>query len=119
MDAKTLQARLDVARSFTHTIGHLTFRCRLVPDVRAIAAMERHRDSATEAARALLGETVLGVTGATTADLGLEDAEPIDDSRESLAILLDARSDLVIVLADEITTRMRARQASIEGDAKN
>lgn len=119
MDAKTLQARLDVARSFSHAIGHLTFRCRLVPDVRAIAAMERHRDSATEAARALLGETVLGVSGATTADLGLEDAEPIDDSRETLAILLDARSDLVIVLADEITRRIQERRKTIEADAKN
>ena len=119
MDAKTLQARLDIARSFSHTIGHLTFRCRLVPDVRAIAAMERHRDSATAAARALLGETVLGVTGATTADLGLEDAEPVDDTRETLAILLDARSDLVIVLADEITTRIRARRNAVEADAKN
>jgi hypothetical protein len=119
MDAKTLQARLDVARSFSHSIGHLAFRCRLVPDVRAIAAMERHRDSATEAARALLGETVLGVSGATTADLGLEDAEPIDDSRETLAILLDARADLVIVLADEITRRIQERRKTIEADAKN
>lgn len=119
MDAKTLQARLDVARSFTHTIGHLTFRCRVVPEVRAIGALERHRDSATEAARALLTDTVLGVKGATTADLGLDGDEPIDDTPEALAILLDARSDLVIVLADEITSRIRARQAAIEGDAKN
>lgn len=120
MDAATLQARLDIARSFSHTIGHLTFRCRLVPHVRAIGALERNRDSATEAARALLTLCVLGVKGATTEDLGLDgDAEPIPDSTEFLGMLLDSRPDLVLLLADEITTRINARSVTIEADTKN
>lgn len=120
MDAATLQARLDVARSFSQTIGHLTFRCRLVPHVRAIGALERNRASATEAARALLELCVLGVKGATTADLGLDgEPEPIEDKPDSLQILLDSRPDLVLILADEITTRINARSASIEADTKN
>lgn len=120
MDAANLSARLAVARSFSHTIGHLTFRCRLIPQVQAIGILERNRSSGTEAARALLGPTVLGVKGATTADIGLEEPhEPIDDSPENVSILLDARNDLVMILADEVSSRIKARSVSIEADAKN
>lgn len=120
MDAATLQARLNVDRSFTHTIGHLVFRCRLLPHVQTIGILERNRLSPTEAGRALLVPCVVGVKGATTADVGLDgESEPIEDSQETVSILLDARPDLVMVLADEITTRIKARREAIEADAKN
>lgn len=120
MDAKTLQARLEISRSFSYAIGHLTFRCRLVSHVQAIGILERNRESSTEAARALLVPCVLGVKGATTEDVGLEgESEPIEDAPQSVSMLLDARPDLVMVLADEITTRIKARRDAIEADVKN
>lgn len=120
MDARTLQARLEIARSFSHAVGHLVFRCRLLPHVQAIGILERHRGSATEAARALLVPCVIGVKGATTADVGLDgDSEPIEDSQEAVSMLLDARPDIVMLLADEISTRINTRREAIEADAKN
>lgn len=119
MDAATLQARLDVARSFSHTIGHITFRCRLIPELRVAGIYAKHPGSNVEAARELLAETVLGMRGATTEDLHLDGKEPIDDSKEAAVMLLDDRQDIAIELAAEIASRVAKRSKVIEADAKN
>lgn len=122
MDAKTLQQRLDIARSFSHQIGHITFRGRLLPESRVAGIYARHPGSggAVDAARELLGEAILGIKGATTEDLGLEGAaEPIDDSRETAVMVLEARLDICIELAGVIAKLSTARSKAIEDDAKN
>lgn len=119
MDAKTLQARLDVARSFKHSIGHIEFRCRLIPEYRVASIYDKHRGSNVDAARALLAETVLGMSGATVADMGLDGSDPLDDSKETAMLLLDDRQDISVELAAEIAGRVNARAKAIGDDAKN
>jgi len=119
MDAATLQARLNVARSFEHAIGHITFRCRLIPELLVAGIYSRHNGSHVDAARDLLAATVLGVRGATTEDLYLDGKEAIEDSKDAAIMLLDDRQDLAIELAAEIAFRVAGRNKSIEADTKN
>lgn len=122
MDAKTLQQRLDAARSFSHTIGQITFRGRLLPESRVAGIYARHPGSggAVDAGRELLGEAILGVKGATTADLDLPgEPEPIDDTRDTAVMVLEARLDICIELAGVIAELSTARSRAIEDDAKN
>lgn len=119
MDAATLQARLDVARSFEHAIGHITFRCRLIPELRVAGIYAKHSGSHVDAARDLLAATVIGIRGATTQDLYLDGREPIEDSKDAAIMLLDDRQDLAIDLAAEIASRVAMRNKSIEADTKN
>lgn len=118
MDAKTLQAHLDVARSFKHSIGHIEFRCRLIPQTRVAGIYERSRGSNMDAALEILGQTVLGMKGALASDMNL-DGDKIDDSRETAMLLLEERQDIAIALASEIANRIAARSKEIGDDEKN
>lgn len=119
MDAKALQARLDVARSFKHSIGHIEFRCRLIPQTRVAGIYERSRGSNMDAALEILGQTVLGMKGALASDMNLDGEEKIDDSRDSAMLLLEERQDIAIALASEIANRIAARSRDIGDDEKN
>lgn len=119
MDAKTLQARLDIARSFKHSIGHIEFRCRLIPQSRVAGIYERNRGSNMDAAMDILARTVLGVKGALSSDLNLDGDDPIDDSIDSALMLLEERQDIAIALASEIAQRIAKRTKDVEGDEKN
>lgn len=119
MDAKTLQAKLDVARSFKHSIGHIEFRCRLIPQSRVAGIYERNRGSNMDAAMDILARTVLGMKGALASDLNLEGDDPIDDSVDSALMLLEERQDIAIALASEIAKRIAARTRDVEDEEKN
>lgn len=119
MDAKALQARLDVARSFRHSIGHIEFRCRLIPQTRVIGIYERNRGSNMDSAMEILGQSVLGMKGALASDMNLDGDDKVDDSRESAMLLLEEREDIAIALASEIAKRAVARSKKIGDDEKN
>lgn len=119
MDAKTLQARLDVARSFKYSVGHIEFRCRLIPQSRVAGIYERNRGSNMDAAMDILGRTVLGMKGALASDLSIDGDDPIDDSIESALMLLEERQDIAIALASEIAKRIAARSKDIGEEEKN
>lgn len=119
MDAKTLQTRLDISRSFKHSVGHIEFRCRLIPQSRVAGIYERNRGSNMDAAMDILARTVLGMKGALASDLNLEGDDPIEDSIDSALMLLEERQDVAIALASEIAQRIAKRTKDVEGDEKN
>lgn len=123
VDAKTLEARLQKARTFEHEADGITFRCRLPPHIRLTAIHSAHEGQAggwVPVARAIVEESVIGVRGATTKHLGLdgEDA-PLDDSADVARLLLDDRTDIMLSLAAEIGDRARARRDAVKADEGN
>jgi len=123
MDAKTLEARLETARTFAHEVDGIVFRCRLPPHIRLTAIHIAHEGQAggwVPVARAIVVESVIGVRGATTKHLGLDgDETPLDDSAEVARLLLDDRTDIMLALAAEIGDRARARREEVKADEGN
>lgn len=116
---------LSSVREFDHTIGPLTFRLRLPTetDIHSIY-VENGLDEKTieriAATFAIAARCVLGVTGATTADLGLPgEAQSLPNTAAVARELLADRRDIAETLQNEITRRYAERKAMLDTDRKN
>lgn len=124
MNDQDLRALLNRAREFEHTVGSVTFRCRIPTPERAKALFarvdaENQLGRLVEGSQAILADSVLGIRGATVRDIGLEGDDSLPDTpvgaREYLAEHIDAADDLW----KELNRRTEERRVRIEGDAKN
>lgn len=129
MDAKELERRLEEARTFEHPIGDIVYRMRLPARIhqgRAMAAMRelvQLGDSSPESGEKLLevvGPHVVGVTGATSADVCIPgEPSPLEDSAASARLVLSERLEHAAVLAGVLSKRIVERNASLQADRKN
>lgn len=119
--ADDLRAILQRAREFEHTIGSVTFRCRMptMAQARRIYARYDGPSRLVEGMQDMLAESVLGIRGATMRDLGLDGDEALPDTPEAAREYLAERIEVADALVGELSRRSNERQKKIEGDAKN
>lgn len=122
MDVKEIRERLQAERTFDHTVGAIKFRVHIPAESRVTRAYTSFSGPAAwfDAMNMVALEAVVGMTGASTADLRLPgDPAPLLDSPESIALLLEERQDIATELGNEINARLMARREAIEADRKN
>jgi hypothetical protein len=142
MDLQTLQAKALAAREFTHTLGVIDYRLRtptrhdvLLAAQRA-GALQANGDRAAMLVlqRAVLEAAIVGWQGVRVLHVlvdgdgdgakGAELASPADTTPlgwepGAVPLLLDARPDDAIALADALNARITTRAQAAEADAKN
>lgn len=129
MDAKELERRLEEARTFDHSIGNITYRMRMPPRIhqgRALAAMRelvQLGDNSVEADEKLLevvGPHVVGIVGATSADVCISgEPMPLEDSIASARLVLAEKIEHAAILVGVLSKRILDRNAELQADRKN
>lgn len=120
MDLEQIRAAAERARRFTHTIGDRQYDCVTPTQFEVDLLTQEHRTFA-RVQRHLVLAALRGWRGVSTADMRLPDLddEPLPFSRELAALLFDERSDIEAALADEISSRVKARREALEAARGN
>lgn len=118
---QALEARVNAARDFEHTVKNVTFRLRIPKKetVRSIYARLDPEVSNHEKYGAVLARALMGIHGATARDLGLGSDEALPDTPYAATQYVSEHPDVADVLAVELYRRMQERYERIEGDLKN
>jgi hypothetical protein len=123
MDAATLVARLEQARTYTQAVAGVTFTVRR-PTVEAYALWcEEHRkgdrlDTAAMA-RARLPGCIVGWQGLTLRHLGGDTDEPVPYALELVPVALADAPHLASELFVGLLARINARAEAMRQDEKN
>jgi hypothetical protein len=125
MNLQDLTARLEAARIVEVSVQGATFNVRLPTDYQLRSTMEHHRGAdgrllSAAAWRAVLEGAVRGWTGIDTRmAFGVEPAEAVAFSPDSLALLLEHRQDIADGLAEEMSKALADRRTAREAARKN
>lgn len=121
MSATDLRAQLNRAREFEHTVGNVTFRCRIptMQQARRCYAKYDGPERLVAGMQDMLADSVLSIRGATMRDLGLDSDDALPDTQEAAREYLAEHIDAADELVSELSRRSQERQKVIEGDAKN
>lgn len=119
---RDLARRLAAAREFEHTVGGVLFRLR-TPSKAAIARIYARFEGPAayvEAMAEVLSQSVYGISGATTKDLGLPgDVEELPDTPLAAREYLAEHAEAANEMAQELWQRASKRYDEIDGDLKN
>lgn len=129
MDAQELARRLDEARTFEHPVGAISYRLqiparinqpRVLAGMREVVNAEPGADDTSSRLVEILGPMVVGIQGATSADVCIEGPpEPLADSPEIARLVLSERLEDAARLCEVLSRRMVERNAQLQADRKN
>lgn len=129
MDAQELARRMDEARTFEHPVGSITYRLqiparinqpRVLAGMREVVNADPGNEDTSRRLVELVGSMVIGIRGATSADVCIEGPpEPLPDSPDVARLVLAERLEDAAWLCEALSRRMVERNAQLQADRKN